>query len=372
LHDGTLLASIKIALGYPYVYRKTRPSSKSKESLKFEGGITIMNRLGMTIVVGVFFCFSVAAQSQTGAQAGAQGSGQASVEAGKTQGQASGNASASTAAPAQNGQANTSLASGTSFNAALSAPLDSKKSKPGDAVTAHTTEAAKSEGKTVIPKGTKLVGHVTQASARANGESQSALGITFDKAILKDGQEIPLNVLIHALASPQSNASAAGADMDTMGGMGASAAGSGAAGGRGALGGVTSTAGGAVGTVTNTAANVGGTGGGAVGSTANATGNIAGTSKGAVGGLNTAGQLTSNSQGVFGLNGLNLNGAASNATEGSVITSAGKNVHLDGGTRMLLVSQTQAGSQGESKQPAASKPEAKSEPKPNASQPEKP
>jgi hypothetical protein len=108
-----------------------------------------------------------------------------------------------------------------------------------------------------------------------------------------------------------------------------------------------------------------------VNSAANAGGSIAGASKGAVGGLNAVGQLTSNSQGVFGLNGLNLNAAGSNATEGSVITSAGKNVHLDSGTRMLLVSQAQAGAQGESKQPAASKAEPKSEPRPEANKPSK-
>jgi hypothetical protein len=88
--------------------------------------------------------------------------------------------------------------------------------------------------------------------------------------------------------------------------------------------------------------------------------------------LNAAGQLTSNSQGVFGLNGLNLNAAASNATQGSVITSAGKNVHLDSGTRMLLVSQAEAGSQsGEAKQPATNKPEPRGESKPEASKPNK-
>ncbi|PYU03506.1 MAG: hypothetical protein DMG33_16595 [Acidobacteria bacterium] len=64
----------------------------------------------------------------------------------------------------------------------------------------------------------------------------------------------------------------------------------------------------------------------------------------------------SNSRGVFGLNGLNLNTAASNSTQGSLITSTGKNVHLDSGTQLLLVSQAQAGSQSESKQPASSKP----------------
>src|SRR5712671_3924983 len=298
-----------------------------------------MNRIGMAIVVGTFFCLSAAAQAQTGAQAGAQSSSQTSVQV---------------------GQANASLASGTAFNAALSSPIDSKKCKPGDAVNAHTTEAVKSEGKTVIPKGSKLVGHVTQASARTKGESESALGIVFDKAILKNGQEIPLSAGIQALASAQSGVSAAGSDMDAMG---ASGAGSGMAGGRGGVGGVTSAAGGAVGAVTNTAANVGGVAGGAMNTAANAGGSVAGASKGAVGGLNAAGQLATNSQGVFGLSGLNLNAAASNATQGSVITSAGKNVHLDSGTRMLLVSQAQAGSQGEAKQPAG-KPEPKGESKP--------
>jgi len=331
-----------------------------------------MKRAGMAIAVGTLFCLSAAAQSQTGAQAGAQSSGQASVQTGQTKAQASGNASAASAASAQNGQANASLASGTAFNAALSTPIDSKKCKPGDPVNARTTEAAKSDGKTVIPKGSKLAGHVTQASARAKGESESSLAIVFDKAILKNGQEIPLNnVTIQAIASAQSGASAAGAEMDNMGSMGASAAGSGMAGGRGALGGVASTAGGAVGTVTNTAANAGGVAGGTLNSAANAGGSIAGASKGAVGGLNAAGQLTSNSQGVFGLNGLNLNADGSSATQGSVITSAGKNVHLDSGTRMLLVSQANAGGQGASKPAAANKPEAKPESKPGANKPNK-
>ena len=309
-----------------------------------------MNRTGIAIVVGAVFSLGAAAASRAGAQAGAQSSTQASVQAGQTSAEASSKASAS----AQNEQANAALATGSTFNAALSSPIDSKKSKPGDVVKARTTESVKSGGQTVLPKGTQLVGHVTQASARANGEEESSLGVVFEKAILKNGQEIPLNAGIRAMAAAQSGASAAGSDMDAMGTSGAASAGA-----RGALGGATSTAGGAVGTVTNTAANVGGTAGGTLNSAANAGGSITGASKGAVGGLNTAGQLTSNSQGVFGLHGLNLSAAGSNATEGSVITSAGKNVHLDSGTRMLLVSRAEAGPQGEAKQPAASKPEPK-------------
>jgi hypothetical protein len=323
-----------------------------------------MYRVGISILAGALFAVGAVAQPQTGAQAGAQTSGQASVGAGKTQAQAGASSSTSAGAAVQNGQANAALAKGTTFNAELSSPVDSKKCKPGDAVNGKTTEAVKAEGKTVIPKGSKLVGHVTQASARAKGEAESSLGIVFDKAILKHGEEIPLNVGIQALAWGQNSASAAGSEMDTMGGLSGSAAGSGMAGGRGAVGGVTSVAGGAAGTVTNTAANVGGAAGAAVNSTANAAGNVAGATEGAVGGLNAAGQLTSNSQGVFGLNGLNLNAAASNATQGTVITSAGKNVHLDSGTRMLLVTQAQAGSAGGSKRSGESKPNPKSEQKP--------
>src|SRR2546429_3366976 len=326
-----------------------------------------MNRAGMAIVVGAFFCVAASAQAQTGAQAGAQSSSQTSVQAGRTQAQASGNASASTSASAQNGQVNVSLAAGTAFNAALSSPIDSKKCKPGDAVNARTTEAVKSEGRTVIPKGAKVLGHVTQASARAKGESESALGIVFDKAILKNSQEIPLSVGIQAIAAAQNNASAAGSDMDMMGSMGASAAGS----GRGALGGVTSAAGGAVGAVTNTASNVGGTAGGVVNSAANAGGSISRASKGAVGGLNAAGQLTSNSQGVFGLNGLNMNAAGSSATQGSVITSAGEEGPFGNRTQMVLVLPGQGRGPGASEKPSANKPEPKSEPKSGPNKPYK-
>ncbi|HWY09176.1 MAG TPA: hypothetical protein VNY24_20105, partial [Candidatus Acidoferrales bacterium] len=278
----------------------------------------------------------VAAQTQTEAQAG----GQTSVEAGKAQAQGSGSASASSAASAQNGQTNASLGSGAAINAELSAPVDSKKAKPGDPVAAHTTEPAKSNGKTVIPKGAKLVGHVTQASARAKGDSESALGIVFDKAILKNGQEMPLNVAIQALASGQSAVAAnAGDDMAAMGGAGGSAMGSDRAMSGGALGGVTSTTGGAAGTVTNTAAGAGNMAGGAVNSTAHSAANTAAAGQGAMGGLNAAGQLTSGSRGVFGLQGVNLSSATTSAAQGSVITSAGKNVQLASGTQMLLVTQ---------------------------------
>ena len=49
------------------------------------------------------------------------------------------------------------LAPGTTLNAVLTGSIDSKKAKVGDAVSAHSTEALKSGGKIVVPKGAKLL-----------------------------------------------------------------------------------------------------------------------------------------------------------------------------------------------------------------------
>jgi hypothetical protein len=324
-----------------------------------------MNRIALTLFTAAMVTASVAAQTQSGTPAGAGSSAEASVDASRQGSEASGSGSATASGAAQAGQNSASLAGGSTFHAALSAPLDSKKCKPGDPVNARTTEPAKSDGKTVFPKGTKLVGHVTEASARGKGDSESALGIVFDKAILKNGQEVPVNVAIQAIASAETSARAAGSDIDTTGDMGGSTAGSGVAGGRGALGGMTSAAGGTAGTVTNTAANAGGTTRDGLNAAGNLTGSAASTSSGAIGGLDAAGQLASNSQGVFGLNGLNLSAATSNTTRGSLITSAGKNVHLDSGTHMLLVSRAESAAQGESKQPKSDEPRPKSQSRPD-------
>lgn len=294
-----------------------------------------MNRSTTMLLISAVFILGTAALAQTRAQAGAQANAQTSVQEDRTHAQASGAAAASSSASAQSNQTNAGLASGTAFNATLTAPVDSKKSKPGDEVTARTTESVKSDGKTVVPKGTKLVGHVTQASARAKGDSESALAITFDRAILKNGQEVPLKVAIRAMAAVQTTASATDADLDTIGSSGAGAAGSGMARARGAGGGLTSAAGSAVGSVTNTAA---GAGDAALHSAVSSTTRVAG----AAGGLSSNGQLMSNSRGMFNMNGLTLNPAAANGAQGTVITSAGKNVHLDSATRLLLVTEATA------------------------------
>jgi len=303
-----------------------------------------MKTAGLVLIFALFYTVNAGAQTQGGAQAGTAASGQASAQANPRGAQASANTNTSANASSQGTQGSAMLADGTAFNATLDKPLDSKKCKPGEPVTAHTTEPVKSGGKTILPKGTTMVGHVTQASARANGQADSQLGIVFDKAVMKNGHEMPMNVAIQALGAASGQASAATDNLElTEGGAGYGGGSAGASGGRGALGGVTSTAGGAAGGLTNTATGTGDAVGGTLNTAAQTTTSaVGGATNGASRTLNTAGQFASNSRGVFGIHGLNLSSATAAGAQGSLITSAGKNVHLDSGTRMLLVSQASA------------------------------
>ncbi len=252
-----------------------------------------MIRAGFVVLAGAMIVAGVAAQAPTSEQTPANSS-------------APGPAEARTAA----------LPNGTPVNAEMNSSVDSKKVKVGDRVEAHTTEAVKYDGKVIVPRGAKLEGHVTEATARSKGDSGSTLAIQFDKAMLKQGEEISLNVAILAIAAPQSDFSggAPGPGRDPMGGVGASAAG-------GSPMGASRPQNPGTGTPADPS---GATPGAPVDSTTEPSGRS---------------QLSANSRGVYGLKDLKLIAASSNTSQATVITSSGKNVHLDSGTRLLLVSQ---------------------------------
>src|SRR5262249_15761815 len=118
-----------------------------------EGGKFRMKRIYFAVFATSLFAVAAMGQTQAGTQANAQAGAQANVSDNKVQ------ASGATAASAQSNGSNAMIAEGTAINATLNSSIDSKKAKQGDEVTAHTTEAIKSQGKTVVPKGCKLVGH---------------------------------------------------------------------------------------------------------------------------------------------------------------------------------------------------------------------
>lgn len=302
-----------------------------------------MKRVLLLFSLGLLSAWTASAQTSASAQTGASAQSQTNVQANKSGAQASSNGSAmtsaSTAAMANAGNSSAIISDGTKIDASLATSLDAKHNKPGDQVEARTEEDVKQDGKVVLKKGSHLVGHVTQAQERANGQTQSQLGIVFDHAVLKNGQEVPFNASIQALASAESAAAAStGADdvMASGGGMGA-VQGTAHSGG-GLVGGVASTAnattGATTGAVMNTAASAPVNAGGTVNSVARYSG--------AVGGLASTGRLASNSSGVFGLEGLSIVSSASSATQGSLIVSSTKNIHLDSGTQLLLRTAAQA------------------------------
>jgi hypothetical protein len=92
------------------------------------------------------------------------------------------------------------LSVGTAFNASLVEPLEARRAKPGDIVAAEVAEPVTYERSVVFPKGTKVIGHIVRATSGGRGRAGSALFIQFDKAILKDGEEVILNAGIQALA----------------------------------------------------------------------------------------------------------------------------------------------------------------------------
>jgi hypothetical protein len=305
-----------------------------------------MHRIILFLSIGALGALNAAGQTVPQVQAGASAQSQITVQTNSSNAQssASGSATGSSAASSATSPAVSAttdfvtLPDGAKIDATLATSLDARWSRPGDDVEVRTEEDIKEDGKVLLKKGTHLVGHVTQAQMRAGKQTQSQLGIVFDHAVLKDGEEVPFSATIQALASAQP-ASPTSAD-DMMAHGGAMTAARGPAHGAGLTSGVASTANataaanGSTGALMNTSTPVPLNAGGEP--------NAAPRSSGAVGGLTAAGRLSSGSSGVFGLDGVSIDAASSTAAESSTaqasttIVSATKNIHLDSGTQLLL------------------------------------
>jgi len=214
----------------------------------------------------------------------------------------------STPTSAAGEQTITRLAPGTTLRVELEKSVDAKKARPGDVIVAKTMDDLLSGNNTVVaPKGLKVIGHVTAATAHEH-ESPSTLGVVFDKLIWKDGTEIPLNATIQALGKPESYANA---PADTGGGQmqpGNAPMGNGnARGGMSPGGGIPP--------------------GGAYPPSGSSGGEPTQPSG------NPTGQLSPNAQGVVGMSGVTL---APGTAHDSVISSQKHNVKLDGGTQIVL------------------------------------
>jgi hypothetical protein len=213
------------------------------------------------------------------------------------------------------------IAPGSVLPVQLTKTVDAKKAKTGDQVVAKVVADMKTQnGDVLVPKDTKVIGHVTEAQPRNKEQKESQLAIAFDRAEMKDGNAMQIPMSIQAIiGQQQNNPNAAGGGGSAMPpSQGASGAPTGAPGGG------------------SSGSRQGGGMSGAAGASAPPPSATAGAGGG--GGEAQAGgampQITSQTQGVIGISNLQLSSASGN--QGSVMTSDKNNVKLESGTMLLL------------------------------------
>jgi len=217
------------------------------------------------------------------------------------------------------------IESGTNIEAELQSTVDVKKARVGDQVILKTTKAVKRGGQTVVPKGTSLIGRVTEVQEKTKENAASRIGLIFERAQNKD-LSAPINASIVSITSSQTNASL-GDTIDT-GVTGSSASsgrvgsGTGGSTGAGLLGGVTNTVGG----VTNGAAQ---TVGGVANTAGQAIGGVTETASRTVGGAAGSARQT--------ISGINISPSANGTVQNSTtLSSPNKNIKLDKGVMFQL------------------------------------
>ncbi len=113
-----------------------------------------------------------------------------------------GSPTAPATAPSQTASA-PEIAPGSVIPVQLTKSIDAKKAKTGDPVEAKVTQDLKAgNSELVIPKDTKIVGHVTEAQSRNKEDKESQLGIGFDHAVIKNGSDGQLPMSIQAVIAP--------------------------------------------------------------------------------------------------------------------------------------------------------------------------
>lgn len=252
---------------------------------------------------------------------------------------ASAQTSAAAGVNAQAGQGRVNAAASADANlrpvqGELVSKVDTKSAKVGDEVVLKTEDKIETADGTVIPKGSRLVGHITEVQAHGNGHADSSMSFAFDRADLKGGQSVAIHSVIRAVAPPAS----AVASMDNDDSLSTAPAGGGMSGGGHAMGGGRmggGLVGGSVGTATSATGNAASGVGATTDSALHTSGSIAGSTMTGVGkGVHgaAAGSIGAHATSVPGVM---LQSDASAATSGTLSASK-HNLHLDAGTQLTL------------------------------------
>ena len=87
-------------------------------------------------------------------------------------------------------QSSNGIAPGSTISAELVKSIDVRKVKAGDKIEAKVVVPLLANGQVLIPKGSRIIGHVTEAKPRNKDPKSSTLGIVFDTLSTKDGEVI--------------------------------------------------------------------------------------------------------------------------------------------------------------------------------------
>lgn len=87
----------------------------------------------------------------------------------------------------------------------LESKLDSKTAKPGDSVVLKTTAKTVMANGTVIPKGSRIMGHVTGVQQHGDQSPNGQVTLQFDQAQLKGGQDLPILSTLQSVSPAESN-----------------------------------------------------------------------------------------------------------------------------------------------------------------------
>jgi len=204
------------------------------------------------------------------------------------------------------------IAPGSVIPVRLTKSIDAKKVKTGEEVEAKVTQDLRAaNGELIVPKDTKVVGHITETQARNKEQKESQVGIAFDHEVVQNGKDVPLPMSIQAIVAPPS----ANSGNSNAGGESTAQAPGGAAGGNmrpspSMNGGLPQT----------------GSGPSTIGTDGTTSSRAA---------ANAQQPITEKTQGVVGISNLKL-AEAPEKSQGSVVSSDNSNVKLESGWFMLL------------------------------------
>ena len=93
-----------------------------------------------------------------------------------------------------------------SFPVKVVKTLDSSKLKEGDSFEVETAGSFKLADGTLVPKGSKILGHIAASKARSKGDPDSQLALAFDKLNISGGKQMSLKGEVQAVFPPAGGA----------------------------------------------------------------------------------------------------------------------------------------------------------------------